>query len=161
MIEKLNSFSRQSEKILNSDLVLLNKGSSTFLIEGSLYKELFESFKNKTVEYFYSESSGSFIACFTQNEMYVLGNSILSLSGCGVGISCGLSVKLLVGGVETEVGWMYEDSGYLYILFETSSMSFQSGNSSALSDSHVIQSLGGLFPNTDSLHYRVLYPDGV
>lgn len=50
MIEKPNSFSRQSEKILNSDLVLLNKGSSTFLIEGSLYKELFESFKNKTVE---------------------------------------------------------------------------------------------------------------
>lgn len=161
MIEKPTSLSRQSEKIQNSDYYPLSKGTSTFLVEGSLYKETQNSFINVPVDYFYDEVGGSFIACFTQAEMYSLGRSILSLSGCGTGVSCGLAIELLIGGLSAGTGWMYEDSGYLYILFDDSYLSFQSGNTTALSDSHVIRSLGRLFPNTETLHYRILYPNGV
>ena len=60
MIEKPTSLSRQSEKIQNSDYYPLNKGVSTFLLEGCLYKETQNSFINVPVDYFCDEVGGLF-----------------------------------------------------------------------------------------------------
>lgn len=139
----------QTDFILDDDLITIDREGVPMVVTGKTYKAFCSKTLNSPVRYYKGEN----IPCTTRDDVYQLGNSLLSLSG-----SEGLPLWVVLGDYH-EKSWVYAVQGNpnsLKVFYNGVFSSFQEGDSSFLEDIFFFETLYGLLPGTEKLHYKVL-----
>jgi hypothetical protein len=154
-----SGLSKQTDRIVDSERFFIDKNTELFSITGKTYKRYLNDFFNASVSYYFDKTGDIYVLCLERGNIYTLGKSILTNVGKTTGILEGLVVMLESETETSNPYWMYDDESVLHFVGDSSEELYNSGDTTLLSEPLVIKTLSRLLPFTDSLYYKVDFPE--
>lgn len=150
MERKIKNLVNQAETIEDTDFLIINRLQKPFRLSGKAYKEFCSNVMNFPVRYYKSKN----IECSKRSEVYTLGFNILTRTGTE-----GVPIKIVSNNEVSEKGWMFHSTGSpnkITISFSDFFEEFKKDDTTALTNSIVLETFSRLFKETSDLAYTIV-----
>lgn len=157
MDSKIKNLHNQTDTILNNDFLILDRNTIPFRVSGKTFKEFISAITSSSARYCRDDGE----ACETKGEVYDLGKKIitaLDLNTLTLDITSGIPIRIYSNGTSSDEGWMYYENGTpnkIKISFKNNVLDFEEGDSTALSDGIMLETVFGIFTQIDDIPFRL------